>query len=56
MPEIPENKFADFELDRELLNATALRSSNRNGLIDPIEIAKHKIHNFNSAQCIDRAQ
>jgi hypothetical protein len=53
--EIPEDGLTDFELDRELLNSTAFRSPYCKRLIDPIEVAKHKVHDLDSAQSINRA-
>jgi hypothetical protein len=53
--EISEDGLTDFELDRELLNSTAFRSPYCKGLIDPIEVAEHKIHDLDPAQCVNRA-
>lgn len=56
MPEISQDRFSCLKLNRELLNATLLRSLNGKGLAGPIEIIESQTPNLFAPERIHGSQ
>ena len=56
VPQISEDCFSHFVLDRIVLKPTSLRSFYSKCFVAPVEIAQAKPRHFTAAKRIDRAQ